>query len=228
MMKRLILIGLAFGALIGAAPAQRNWANTVTMTKAGAFVLGNPAARVRFVEYLSYTCPHCARFTAEAAEPIKRDYVAKGLIAVEIRHAVRDQFDLTATLLARCGGAAKFFGNTEAIMARQDVWMADAQLYAVRDAAANAKLPISAQLQAIARVTELDKLVQARGVTPAQINVCLTSPPLKAAPLAMTKEAFDVIKIKGTPHFMINGKTAPYSDSWAGMEPVIRAAVSGK
>ena len=225
-MKWRLLIVAA--ASIGAAPAQPNWTSKVSQTPAGAYVLGNPQARVRFVEYLSFTCSHCAKFTGEAAAPIKRDYVSTGNVAVEIRHAVRDQFDFTAALLARCGGPAKFFGNTEAIMARQSIWLADAQLYAARDAEKNAKLPIEAQLKAIAQATGLGAIIKARGVTQPQINVCLSSKVMHKTVLAMTKEAFEERKISGTPHFLINGKTAPYSDSWLGMEPSLRAATTAK
>jgi protein-disulfide isomerase len=228
MIRRIMLSALAVVALLGAAPAARDWTKTVTQTPTGAYVLGNPAAKVRFVEYLSYTCPHCARFTNEAAVPIKRDFVAKGLIAVEVRHAVRDQFDMAATLMARCGGATKFFGNSEAIMARQDIWLADAQLYAVRDAPKYKTLPIAAQLRIVARATGLDQIVMARGVTAVQVNACLASKPMQDVALAMTKEAFSVRKISGTPHFLINGKTAPYSDNWAGMEPTLSAAIAAK
>ncbi len=226
-MKWMVIL-IAAAATIGAAPVRPNWANTVTQTPTGAYVLGNVKARVRFVEYLSFTCSHCAHFTNEAAVPIKRDYVSKGTVAVEIRHAVRDQFDFTAALLARCGGPTKFFGNTEAIMARQDVWLADAQVYATRDAEKNAKLPIEAQLKIIAQATGLAAIVKDRGVTQLQINACLSNKAMHNTVLAMTKEAFEVRKIQGTPHFLINGKTAPYSDSWSGIEPSLRNAITAK
>jgi protein-disulfide isomerase len=116
---RVLISILLFVGLTAAAPRQPDWTRTVTTTAAGAYVLGKPDAKVRLVEYLSYTCPHCAHFTAEAAAPLTRDYIAKGLVSYEIRNAVRDHFDFVAALLARCGGPAKFFGNTEVIMAAQ-------------------------------------------------------------------------------------------------------------
>ena len=48
-----------------AAPVLRAWDRTVNLTADGFPVLGNPAARVKLVEFISYTCPHCADFNAE-------------------------------------------------------------------------------------------------------------------------------------------------------------------
>ena len=100
--------------LIGATPAKQvNWTATVTQGTNGAFIMGNPKAKVRLVEYVSYTCSHCAHFVGESKVPLKRDYVAKGLVSVELRNAVLNQYDLAAALSARCGGSGRFFGNTE-------------------------------------------------------------------------------------------------------------------
>ncbi|MCB8828310.1 DsbA family protein, partial [Escherichia coli] len=51
-------------ALVAAAPAA-DWTRHVTQTAKGAFVLGNPAAPIKLVEYGSYTCSHCAAFSKE-------------------------------------------------------------------------------------------------------------------------------------------------------------------
>ena len=47
-----------------AAPAAVDWVDHVVATPDGGFLMGNPAARVKVVEYGSRTCPHCARFAA--------------------------------------------------------------------------------------------------------------------------------------------------------------------
>ncbi len=56
----------------GAADAQRvarrappaNWAAQATLTPAGTHLMGNPAAPVKLVEYVSYTCNHCAAYSS--------------------------------------------------------------------------------------------------------------------------------------------------------------------
>ena len=58
-----------------AAPNNGDWTETVTMTDRGGFLMGNPNAPVKLVEYASITCPHCAEFSeqggATAARPLR-------------------------------------------------------------------------------------------------------------------------------------------------------------
>src|SRR3546814_914017 len=110
--------------------AQRvDWTKRYSMSNIGGFVMGKPDARTSLVEYISYTCSHCAEFTQKAAAPLKINWISTGAINVEIRNAVRDRYDLTAALLARCGGATKFFGNHHALFANHDTWMKQVAAY---------------------------------------------------------------------------------------------------
>ncbi len=203
-----------------AAPALR-----VTMAPSGAYVLGNPAAKVKLVEYVSYTCPHCAHFVEESAAPLKDNYVSKGLVSVEMRNLIRDPFDMTAALLARCGGAAKFFGNSEAIFARQSVWMADAQLIVAKYGTAMQAMPIAKRLGIIANESDLGAIMKGRGFTQPQINACLANKVAQNQLVMMTKES-QVRKVPYTPYFLINGKPPTASGAWATLEPAIKAALS--
>ena len=42
-----------------AAPAGTKWSETIAASPDGYFVMGNPNAKVKLVEYGSYTCSHC-------------------------------------------------------------------------------------------------------------------------------------------------------------------------
>lgn len=224
-MIRRLLCALVLMLGVAQPGAAQNYVAKVTTTPAGAFVMGNPKAKVRLVEYLSYTCNHCAHFTEEAAVPLKRDYVAKGLVSLELRNLVRDPFDLTAALLARCGGPSRVFGLTEAIMARQPVWMADAQVLVAKQGEALQKMKLVPQLQMIAKESGLLAIAQSKGVTVAQANACLAAPRMHKTVIAMTKDAVDVRKINSTPTFLINNKPAPSSSEWADMDTALRAAL---
>ena len=113
----LALSGAALG-LIAAAPAKAAaWSQTVSTTPIGAFLAGNPAAKVRLVEYFSYTCHICADFAKAGTLPLKTQYIDRGLVLFEYRNLVRDPVDMTAALLARVGGAKAFAGNHQAIFA---------------------------------------------------------------------------------------------------------------
>jgi protein-disulfide isomerase len=224
------LATLIFAAFVAVAPATAatppNYLKMVTITPQGAFVLGNPRAKVRLVEYLSYTCSHCAHFTEESSEPLKRNYIATGLVAYEIRNMVRDQLDLTAALLARCGGPSRVFQLTEDIMGRQPVWIAEAQVVAIKQEAQLKTMPLARQLQTLAKGSGLTAMAQARGVTPTQINICLASDQMQKTLLAMTKDAVDVRKLVGTPTFFINGEAGPRSSEWSDIEAALKAAIS--
>jgi protein-disulfide isomerase len=222
--KRLFL-AMAFAPLIGAAPAAPNWAATVMQGPNGAYVMGNPKAKVRLVEYISYTCSHCAHFTGEAKVPLKRDYVAKGLVALEFRNAVRDQFDLAAALLARCGGAGRFFGNSETLLATQEVWLGKAPAFVAANGPRLAKLPSSEGLKQVAQGVGLNAVMKTRGFTPVQLNACLTSKASQDRILALTNEAWTVAKISGTPSFTVNGTPLTGPGNWAIVEPAIKAAL---
>ena len=51
-------------------------------TPAGGYVLGNPKAPVRLLEFMSFTCPHCAHFTQDGAAQLKANYIAMDFPAI--------------------------------------------------------------------------------------------------------------------------------------------------
>lgn len=210
------LIGLP-SALI-AAPAA-NWATRVALSPIGGHVLGNPAAPTKLVEYVSYTCSHCAHFVGEASAPLKANYVKGGKVSVEARNAVRDKYDLTAALLARCGGPKRFFGNHEALFANQDAWMEQLQAY---DRGAAKPSEQIALLRDIGRNTGLYALMGKRGFTPAQLDACIGNPAAMKQILAMADEAWNKVKIGGTPAFTING-TRVGGSSWSSLRDALPA-----
>ncbi len=216
--RLLALIGAAL-LVTAAAPAQ-DWTRTVTQTADGAFALGNPAARVTVIEYLSYTCPHCAEFSAESAEVLRGQMIKSGKVRLELRNAVRDKLDLAAAALARCAGEAGFFGATEAIFAKQESWLPRGIAFIRTNEGRLGLYPESARLRAYADGAGLTAMMKARGLSDAAIQGCFA--PDKLAPvLAMTKEAWG--KITGTPTFFVNGKIVPNAH-WAELRPVIEAA----
>ncbi|MDB5681510.1 MAG: protein-disulfide isomerase, partial [Sphingomonas bacterium] len=43
-----------------------DWTKRVVVTAEGGFLVGNPAARAKLIEYGSLSCPYCQRFHQEA------------------------------------------------------------------------------------------------------------------------------------------------------------------
>ncbi len=221
---KIILIVLAAFVCVGAAPVD--WTKTVTRTATGAYALGNPKAKVRLVEYLSYSCSHCAEFTAQAAVPLKSNYIAKGTVVIEFRNAVRDRYDFAAALLARCGGAGKFFAQNEALFAAQGTLLTKAQAFEASNVLPE-NAPINDVLTGMAQGSGMTAFMATRGVNASTANACLTNKAEQDVVLAMTKEAWEVRKLQGTPSFLINGKNIGPS-RWADVEPKLRAAIAAR
>ena len=216
MKKILALSLLVLPAALVAAPAV-NWVSRVTISAMGGHAMGNPQAPTKLVEYVSYTCSHCAQFVGEASAPLKTNYVKGGKVSVEVRNAVRDKYDLTAALLARCGGPARFMGNHEALFANQDAWMEQIQAY---DSSATKPTEQIASLRDIGQKTGLYTLMSKRGFKPAQLDACVASPMAMKQILAMTDEAWNKVKIGGTPGFTVNG-TRVEGSTWT----IVQAAL---
>lgn len=224
MLRRLLscLAALMLIALPSASPAQRakDWTTTVTLGANGAFILGNPAARTKLVEYFSYTCPHCAHFAEEATTPLKAGWIKNGTVSIEYRNFVRDAFDLTAAMLSRCGGATKFLGNHEALYGNYEGWMKRASSYADD----GVKRDQAARIADIADKTGLNALLAKRGLTIAAQRACLADKKTMETVLALTSGAQEADpNFEGTPGFLIDGKPVPGVHDWTRLKPLLPA-----
>ncbi|WOE74985.1 DsbA family protein [Alterisphingorhabdus coralli] len=199
--------------------SSADWTKTVRMSPTGGHIRGNPLARNRIVEFVSYTCPHCADYTEKSAVPMKTRYLPKGTASVEIRNFVRDPYDLAAALLARCGSKDRFFGNHEAILAAQQDWTSKANTAtsAQRSAWQSAAMPN--RLTLIARDIGLSSLMRGRGYSQTQISQCLTNQKEIDLLIKMTQSAVNDTKITGTPSFTINGRLQDKTHSWEALKP---------
>ena len=226
-MRRLIVMVLAAAALAvpaatpaqqrGAA-AQRDWTRTVAATPEGGFRMGNPAARVKVVEYLSLTGPHCAAFAQEGTPRLIADHVRSGRVSLEYRNFVLNPIDLAATLLARCSGPAQYFRMAERLFATQSTWVPRVQ--AAITAAGGERGP--AVLASAAEQSGLTAIAAQYGVTQARARQCITDRAGVDRLIAMYQAA-SAAGVNGTPSFAINGTLAPAND-WPAIERLIRQA----
>ena len=204
------------------APAGQDWTTTVVKTPEGGFRMGNPNAPIKLVEFGSMTCSHCADFAAQGMPALKRDYIATGKVSLEFRNFVRDPYDLTASLLARCGGEGPFFALTEQMFASQAEWIQRAQAPASQQALQSASG--AALLPAVAKVTGLDQFVRQRGVSADKAAACVADQ-AEAERLAKGVEAAgEKYNISGTPSFLINDQLVPNAAAWQALEPALKAA----
>ena len=204
-------------------PAQRNWLATASRTAEGAIVIGNPAAKVKLVEYLSMTCPHCAMLSVEAMPALKRDYIAKGLVSLEVRHAVRDGYDFVASLLLRCEPPANYLGAIEALFATQDAWMTKGGS-AKNDPGFEAK-SADEKMALVAKAAGFDGFFAKRGMTPKAYAACMGDARAKEQLAKMAGDSWERDAIPGTPLILINGERQESVHAWSTLEPLIKAAL---
>lgn len=237
MRKMFKMLGLMLATLCGAAllaaaskpaPAPRasaktNWNAVVTRTALDSHLLGNPAAPIKLVEYISYTCPHCAHFTEESEAQLRVGLVGPGKGSIEVRSFVRDPVDLTAALLAHCGPPAKFFGNHAAFLRHQTTWMEPIETLTDAQRQRWSNPDFATKTRAIASDLGFYSLMEARGYDRPTINRCLANRPLAERLAQHTKDAAEKDFITGTPSFLLGGVPLSGTFTWATLKPQIEA-----
>lgn len=216
-----VLLALLSIVLLTAATPKRDWNAVATKTPAGAYVIGNPQARVKLVEYASYTCSHCAAFSGASEAVLRKQMIASGSTSLELRHFIRDKLDLAAAILARCTGPKGFAATTAAIFAAQPTWLQRGIEFQQANGARINLYPTQAQLRANADGAGLTALVKARGLSDAAIGACFADQAEIDRIVAMTNNV--PAEVDSTPSFYINGKLVPHAD-WVKLEPALRAA----
>lgn len=208
------------GTAQSAAPA---WTEKVSQSQVGGHILGNVAAPQKIIEYMSYTCPHCAAFEQESNPALASGYIADGKTSLEVRNFIRDPVDITVALLARCGEPRSFFRRHKGLLASQKTWMARGAALGRDGQAAWYQGDTNTRLKRIAGDLGLyDELRRhAPLATDAQINACLTDKAEQNKVLAMTKFATDTVKVQGTPSFTLNGKLLADVYDWKSLEPML-------
>jgi protein-disulfide isomerase len=204
-----------------------DWTRVAAATPAG-FVMGNPAARVKLVEYGSLTCPHCRHFDETAAAPLAT-YVRTGRVSFEFRPFLISGYDIPATLTASCNGPASFFPMMRALYSAQPDWVAKMQAIPADRLEAIRKLVPAEQFAAIGTAAGFPAFGEAHGVPAAKISACLRDPAAAERVVKVTADASNIYQVRGTPTFMINGAIVDYSagpSPWAVVEAQLKSSLA--
>jgi protein-disulfide isomerase len=213
-----------------APPKYGDWSSVFSQTAEGGFLMGNPNAAVKLVEFGSMTCPHCAEFDEAAMKPLTETYVKTGKVSLEFRNFVRDPFDVAASLIARCGGATSFFGLTRGLYGDQSNWIAKIQ---GADQAAMTQiqaLPPQQQFGEIAKIAGFQEWATMRGLPAEKTSACLSNQAEVDRLVQMQNDAVSAYNIPGTPAFLLNGELVtiePGSTPWQQVEAKIKSALGG-
>jgi len=207
-----------------AAPNNGDWREVVTQTENG-FLMGNPQAPVRLVEYASLACPHCKDFSEQGTPALRDNYVRSGQVSWEFRHFLLNAPDVSFTVLARCQPPAAFFRTIEQMFAQQS------EFFAAIDEAESQRIgamPPEQQAEPLARAMDLDTFFARRGMPEARFSQCLSDRANIQAVTDMTSRAAapGPNQVTGTPTFFINDEKQDATiGSWATLEPLLRAAL---
>ena len=156
--------------------------------------IGDPAAKVTMMEFLSFTCPHCQHFHSEVYPQLKADYIDTGKVRLDYYEVYFDQLGLLAAMLARCGGEQRYMGITDMLYDKQPDW---------------------AHVETLdAAVEGLKTIGRAAGMEDAAMDACLRDQAMAEALVANYQKNIETHwpndSFGGTPSFIINGN--PHSN----------------
>jgi protein-disulfide isomerase len=205
-----------------AAPAGSSWADTVTVTPEGGYMIGNPDAPLKLVEYASHTCGACATFAATGKPAIKDKYVSTGVVSFELRNLVRDPIDLSIATLVRCGAKENMQPLADQAWASLEDTFAQVQAnQAIYEAASSQ--PVEQRFVTIAQAAGLIDFFAARGLSADQSQACLTDTAKVEATANASNAQSQDLNINATPTFLLNGNKLDVTQ-WAQLEPLLQRA----
>ena len=167
--------------------------------------IGSPDAKVKIVEYASFTCPHCANFHASNWAKLKTEYIDTGKVQFTYREVYFDRYGLWAALIARCGGEMKYFGISDILFDTQSEWAASDDPKVV--------------------VENLKKIGRSAGIEDAAMEACLQDKATAEALFNQYQTNFEADGVEGTPTLFING-TKFGNMAWADLKAAIDAELA--
>jgi protein-disulfide isomerase len=205
----------------GASLAATNWL-TVVDPAGGGHLVGNPNAKVRLTEFVSYTCTHCGHFAQEGSSAVDV-YVATGKISLDVRHVIRDPVDLTAAMIANCGPAEKFPRNHAALMLSQPKWLPVMQKATAGQKSRWYNGDEAARRRAIASDLGFYAVMEGRGYDRISIDRCLSDKALAKRLADQTAADEKKWNVTGTPTFAIGDNVLTGVYSWGLLRPFLDA-----
>ena len=147
---------------------------------------GSPSAPVVVVDLSDFGCPYCGEFSREVYPALDREYVKNGKVLFKYIPFIAGSFphSAEATRAAECmGEQGLFWEMLDRIYATQSEWK--------RGSA------VDAQMAALAGTTKADA---------AAFAACYASHRTDARTAQATRLADDVLGVRVTPSFLVNGK----------------------
>lgn len=195
------------------APQGQQWSQVVRQTPEGGYLMGNPDAPIKLLEYGSLTCPACAQFAKDSDKELRETFVDSGRVSFEFRNFVRDGIDLTGAMLSRCGTPENFFALTHEVFAHQESFFNRVENAGQQAYTQAMSMPADRRFIALGELTGLTDFFAARGISQEQGNNCLANAATADTLAKSVEQQAQQYDIQGTPTFFINGEKAGVT-SW--------------
>src|SRR3546814_2370864 len=143
-----------------APPAGKSWSEIVRVDGDG-MVMGNPEAPIKLEEFGAFTCGHCAKFTQDSHEELKRDFIDTGRVSYKLTPFMLHPVDAIAGAIVKCAGPERFFPLADATFIEHEAFIAGASKPqpGIEEAM---KLPPAQRFTALAKGWGIDQFYQQR------------------------------------------------------------------
>ena len=143
--------------------------------------LGRLDAPIKFIEFVSMTCSHCADFHINTLPKIKKKYIDSGKLRLELRDFPLDGLALRASAMARLIDPNKYYKFVDMLFKKQEKW-------------SRSENPIN----------ELKKLGRLAGLEKTKIDIAIDEISVLEAIFKMRQQAEKKYNVQSTPSFVIN------------------------
>jgi len=207
-----------------APPAGKAWSDVISPTADGGYLMGNPDAPLKLIEYGALSCSHCAAFAGEGFPKLRDDYVNSGRVSYELRFFMLNPLDVPAVLLATCGNTPD-----AVIPMAEQYWAWQPKMFDNLKASGQSTmqqiqaLPAGQRPAAFAHAAGMMDFFSQRGVASDAGAKCLTDAGHATALATATQKAQDQYNVTGTPAFILNGRNLDVA-TWEALEPLLQKA----
>jgi protein-disulfide isomerase len=204
-----------------APPAGKAWSDIAAKTVEGGYLMGNPNAAIKLIEYGSLSCPACAQLGKTGFPKLISEYVNSGRVSFEFRSFAIHGQDVPLNTLAECGAPEAFIPLAEQIYQNFDA-LNDSVMKGQEQAQKAMSLPENQRFVAFAQATGLTDFFAARGLAKDQANACLADIS-RATAFAARTEKFSKDGVNQTPTLMVNGNKVD-GGTWVDLEAALQRA----
>ncbi|WP_137679654.1 thioredoxin domain-containing protein [Aurantiacibacter suaedae] len=205
------------------APDGASWNQTVARTDKGGWLVGNPEAPIKLLEYGSLTCPACAAFSVDGSAQLHEKYIESGRVSYEFRSVlIHGIADLLLTRMLECAPKEAAVPLADQVWANLEGVLAGFQNnQAALEQAMN--LPDDQRYVAMAQASGVTDFFAARGISTEQTQACMADSAAIEALAESTQAAATEDNVNSTPTFFLNGQELQ-DRNWVSLEPALQRA----